>query len=211
MIFKLEQVCITYHDRSTIGPVNLSIPEGGKVAITGKSGSGKSSLLRGLLGLASASEGTIHSQDQPLTDTAVTAIRQQVAYIPQEPLLGEGTAEAALLLPFTFRANKGKRPDPSTITSALERLELPASLLNQSVSTLSIGEKQRLCVLRALLLGKRIFILDEITSGLDARSKALVLNAFSDKTFTVISASHDEDWLRGCRVIYDLEKCRERS
>ncbi|MCX5770731.1 MAG: ATP-binding cassette domain-containing protein [Candidatus Hydrogenedentes bacterium] len=73
-----------------------------------------------------------------------------------------------------------------------ERFMLGRDLINQQVTELSGGEKQRVALISSILLGRRIFLLDEVTSALDSAAKGAVLEFFRPRgDVTVISVSHD--------------------
>lgn len=176
--------------------------------LCGKSGSGKSSLLRTLLGLHPLKSGTIYFQEKPLTPVSVQTIRSCTAYIGQEPMLGAENVREALLLPFQFKAHRDHRPKEAQLIEVLQRLQLPADILNQESNRISGGEKQRIALARGLLLGKKLYLLDEVTSALDAESKQVVFDVFSDPQLTVLSVAHDPEWLERCDIIFELETGR---
>ena len=85
---------------------------------------------------------------------------------------------------------------------------LTTDILKQECSTISGGEKQRIAIARSLLLGKKLYLLDEVTSALDSESKNAVFNVFSDPILTVLSVTHDQEWLDRCDIIFKLEAGR---
>lgn len=176
--------------------------------LSGKSGSGKSSVLRTLLGLHPLTLGTIYFQEKPLTPTSVQTIRSCTAYIGQEPILGAESVREALLLPFQFKTHRDHRPTQAQLIEVLQRLRLPEDILNRDSSRISGGEKQRIALARGLLLGKKLYLLDEVTSALDAESKQAVFDVFSDPHLTVLSVAHDPEWLERCGIIFELEAGR---
>ena len=84
-------------------------------------------------------------------------------------------------------------------------LHLPDAILNQDCGRVSCGEKQRIALARGLLLGKSLYLLDEVTSALDAESKQAVFDVFVDPKLTVLSVAHDPDWVELCGRVFDLE------
>jgi putative ABC transport system ATP-binding protein len=120
--------------------------------------------------------------------------RTSIAYIGQEPFLGDGTVEDALLLPFNFKANSMHRPSRSTLIDTLELIGLPDAILSSTTDTISGGEKQRIAVARSLLLNKSVFCIDEVTSALDLDSAEKITSLFRNKPATILSVSHDSRW-----------------
>jgi putative ABC transport system ATP-binding protein len=207
-IIRFDQVSVIVHEKTILSDISFAIFPGEKVVLCGKSGSGKSSVLRALLGLHSIKLGTVYFQEQPLTPTSVQNIRGCAAYIGQEPMLGADSVREALLLPFQFKTHREYRPTEAQLVEVLGRLQLPASILGQECNRISGGEKQRIAVARALLLGKKLYLLDEVTSALDAESKQAVFDVFSDPYLTVLSVAHDPEWLERCDIIFELEAGR---
>ena len=129
-----------------------------------------------------------------------------MSFIGQEPLLCADRVMDAVLLPYTYRANRGQLPSRQEIDVVFRELHLEPALLNKSTAVVSGGEKQRIAIARALLQNKTIFIVDEITSALDMESKKVVLDIFNKDSYTVISASHDPDWLKICSRSIKIDK-----
>jgi putative ABC transport system ATP-binding protein len=207
-IIRFDQVSVTAQEKVILSHISFALFEGEKAALCGKSGSGKSSVLRTLLGLHPLQSGSVYFQEQPLTSASIQTIRSCAAYIGQEPVLGAETVREALLLPFQFKVHREHRPTDQQLIDVLQRLQLPSTILNQTSSRISGGEKQRIALARGLLLGKTLYLLDEVTSALDAESKQAVFDVFSDPRLTVLSVAHDPEWLERCGIIFELEAGR---
>lgn len=204
-IIRFDCATVAVREKIILSNISLTLLPGEKAVLCGKSGSGKSSLLKTVLGLLPITMGTVHVNEIPLTPISVQSIRQCAAYIGQEPILGADSVRAAMLLPFQFKAYRGHKPTENQLNEVLQRLRLPKSILNQACSRISGGEKQRIALARGLLLGKRLYLLDEVTSALDAESKHAVFDVFSDSQLTVLSVSHDPDWIERCSLVIQLE------
>ncbi len=119
--------------------------------------------------------------------------------------MGGDTVREALQLPFRFKAHRDRQPSESQLIETLDALHLPADILNQPCNRVSGGEKQRIALARAMLLGKRLYLLDEVTSALDGQSKQAVFEMLADPGLTVLSVAHDADWIARCGIIYELD------
>ena len=204
-LIRFDQVFVTAQAKTILADISFALQTGDKAVLCGKSGSGKSSLLRTLLGMQNIKSGTVYFQEHALSPATVQNIRNCTAYIGQEPMLGADKVRDALLLPFQFKAHRGLSPTESQLKTVLQRLQLPANLLDRASSNISGGEKQRLALARGLLLGKTLYLLDEVTSALDAESKQAVFSVFADPALTVLSVAHDPDWLTLCNKVYELD------
>lgn len=204
-MISFDAVTIGMQGRILVQDVSFSIMAGEKVVLRGKSGSGKTTLLKALVGGARITHGVIRINGLAVLPENIQQIRQELAYIPQEPSVSQETAAEDLLLPFSFKAHSGKEPTAGQIEAVLARLLLDPAILRQKSATLSGGEKQRLVIARAILLNKRIFLADEITSALDPESKDAVFSFLLESDHTVLSISHDLDWIGRCHRVFTIE------
>ncbi|TAL50909.1 MAG: ATP-binding cassette domain-containing protein [Methylovulum sp.] len=204
-IIQFDRATVIVRDQAILSDISFTLYAGEKTVLCGKSGSGKSTVIKALLGLHQLSSGTIYFQQKALTSATIQAIRSDTAYIGQEPVLAADSVRDALLLPFQFNAHRGHKPADAQLKAVLERLNLPVSILDQQSSRISGGEKQRIALARGLLLGKTLYLLDEVTSALDAESKQAVFDVFADPGLTVLSVAHDPDWIARCDRILELD------
>ena len=105
-------------------------------------------------------------------------------------MLGAESVREALLLPYQYKTHRYHHPTGAQLIEALDRLQLPTAILSRVSSRISGGEKQRVALARGLLLRKQLYLLDEVTSTLDAESKKVVFDVFSDPQLTVLSVAH---------------------
>ncbi|MCV6586961.1 MAG: ABC transporter ATP-binding protein/permease [Marinibacterium sp.] len=171
-----------------IGPVTCDIPQGCKLALTGPSGTGKTSLLMALSGWGAVTGGQIRLGGVPLDALSLSQLRARVAFVSQRPFVARGSLRDNLFLPTTMQDN----PDTDArIWTLLDELGLAErfrsaggldAMLGENGLTLSGGERQRLCLLRALMRGFDILILDEALSEVDADRVARII-AFIDRGY----------------------------
>jgi len=197
-MIRIEHTTLKIHRQTLLQDVSLHVAEGDKLAVRGASGCGKSSLLKCILGAIPLAGGRITVDALELSPDTLATIRSCIAFIGQEPILGADTVRDALWLPFRFKAHRDKPPSDQRINELLGRLKLSPDILGKESKRISGGEKQRIAVIRALLLGKRIFIADEVTSALDPESKAAVMADLFRPEITLLSASHDPEWVAAC-------------
>jgi putative ABC transport system ATP-binding protein len=186
--------------------VSFAAPAGGKVALCGESGSGKTSLLKALIGLYRPDRGRIVVGDLPLIHEHLPAIRRRVLYVPQDVRpIGEETAREFVDFVFGFGVNRGSRPSEEAVREYLERFRLEASLLDEKMSTLSGGERQRLGLIRGLLLEREILLLDEVTAAVDEQNKQLIVDHLLGlEGRTVVAVTHDPGFIERASARVEL-------
>lgn len=157
-----------------VAGVTWRVPAGGVGVIVGPSGSGKSRLLRLLNRLDEPAAGHVSVLGRPIADWPPRALRRAVGWVPQRPVLSEGTARDQLALP--ARLGVVAAGDAAARARDAARIAGVADeLLARPVSVLSGGERTRVAIARALVLDPRVLALDEPTSGLDGASAAALL------------------------------------
>ena len=172
--------------------ISLSIKEGEHLTITGPSGSGKSSLLKLLAALVSPSSGQLFYQGQELGDLDPVAYRREVSYCFQQPVLFGQTVRDNVAFPFEIRQIPF---DQERVLTALARLNLGPEFLEKPIKDLSGGEKQRVALVRNLLFEPKVLLLDEVSSGLDEKTKILLRTFLKDlhqEGVTLIEVTHDQ-------------------
>ena len=204
-IIRFDNVTVSFQQKNLFSGVSFALTPGQKALIYGKSGAGKSSVLKTLLGLHTPSSGTVYFQEQALSPQSITTVRRNTAYIGQEPILGADTVREALLLPFQFNAHRNHRPSETQLITVLQELQLSADMLDRDTQRISGGEKQRIALARGLLLGKTVYLLDEATSALDNISKQAVFEIFADPRLTVLAVTHDADWLDSSATLFEMD------
>jgi len=151
-----------------------------------------------LVGALHLNDGEVCVDNVILSPLSVADIRSKVAFIGQEPLMGAEIVRDSLLLPFTFDANNAEIPSDKYLDDLLISVGLQPEILSRRSADISGGQKQRIAILRAVLLGKSIIVADEFTSALDPESKQQVMNMLLDGDKTILSVSHDAEWIDLC-------------
>jgi len=176
--------------RKILNGVNLYIKPRSKVAIFGKSGSGKSTIAKLLLGFYGPESGEIIVGGTSIKDLGIQEFRRNIAVVNQNIKLFDKTIMENMLY--------GSSYGPEEVMNVLgSRLDIFGGDLEKNVgvggSKLSGGQKQVVSFVRAILKNSGIIILDEVTSGLDPGTKKVVLDLIKSlKNKTVIIISHDK-------------------
>lgn len=174
---------------------NLDIKAGEKVAIIGKTGSGKSTLVHMLLRMYDVQEGSLNVDSQPIQDYSLPNLRSQIAYAPQEAYLfsdtiynnikfGQADATEAEIKEAARLADFQK--DIDGLKDGYE------TVIGERGVMLSGGQKQRLVLARALLKKSPILLLDESLSAVDTHTEKTILNNLKEyiQNKTVIVITH---------------------
>lgn len=201
-IIEYRDLSIIHSHQKVLENFNLTINEGEKVLIRGKSGTGKSTLFLCLLGLMRPSGGDVYFKDLPVNGNSVSLVRTKVAYVPQNVDVGRDSVNEFFDTIFSYNA-VGFTPSFEKIQRLLEWFELDDSILKKEFKSLSGGEKQRIVLILSLLLERNVLLLDEPTSSLDSSLKSKVVDYFvNDPSLTVVVISHDPQWEKeGLRVV----------
>ncbi|AQQ65621.1 MULTISPECIES: ABC transporter ATP-binding protein [Bacillus] len=161
--------------------------------IIGESGSGKSTLLRMLNDLQSPTSGTIEYNGKLISDYHPIQLRRDVVMLGQTPPIFDGTIKDNLLM--GLRLSEKPFPNDDALRSALQTVSLDKQL-EDSASSLSGGEKQRLAFARIVLMDPPVYLLDEPTSALDSDTERHVMKQFTElarkKKKTIIFITHSQ-------------------
>ena len=171
-------------DKRALSDINLFIASGETVGIIGGTGSGKTSLIQLISRLYDVSEGSVKVGGIDVRDYDVETLRNQVSVVLQKNLLFTGTIKENL-----------RWGDPDATDEDMERIcklaqadefikTLPDGYdthITQGGTNVSGGQKQRLCIARALLKKPKILILDDSTSAVDTKTDALIRRAFAEE------------------------------
>ncbi len=202
-MIKFENVSLSFDGSYVLKDFSFDVKRGGKLILSGRSGIGKSSVFRLLLGFVKPDSGRILFMDKPLDHKYIWTVRRSIAYISQDLNIGFYTVKELFDAILSFKANSLAK-ETSQLDGLLEYFELDGCVLDKKIADLSGGEKQRIAIIQALLLNKKVFLLDEITSALDNKLKLKVMDYFfSRDDWTIICISHDNIELQqpGIRVI----------
>ena len=199
-------------DHEVLKGVNLTIEDGESVAIVGKSGSGKSTLMHLLacLDMPSIGSVTFEGSDYALmTETERNRFRnEKFGFVFQQFFLnGRETVFENVVLPLRIRGTEQYRLTMEAM-KALEVVELKDKE-KKLAKNLSGGEKQRVCIARAIVTNPQIIFADEPTGNLDSKTgetvENLLLRMNRENGITLIVVTHDDDLAKKCGRIIEMK------
>ena len=187
-------------ERSVLNDVSFTLLPGQFNVIFGESGCGKSTILSLIIRFYELNAGKILFDGKELVDLDIRYLRKQVGAILQSPSLPPGSIKEAV--------TSGLAVDESLIWNALEKVNLveevqnlPMQLetvLSEGASNISGGQRQRLCIARALLNKPKLILEDEATSALDNASQAIVSASLRSEGITRVVVAHRLSAIRDC-------------
>jgi ATP-binding cassette subfamily B protein len=194
----LQSVSYAYDgakEKPVINNIDLHIPAGQKIGLIGHSGAGKTTITKLLLRFADIDNGQIMIDGQNIAQVTQSSLRENIAYVPQEPLLFHRSLRENIAYS-TPKATDEQILDAAKKANALDFInQLPEGLdttVGERGVKLSGGQRQRIAIARALLKDAPILVLDEATSALDSESEKLIQDALQKlmKNRTSIVIAH---------------------
>ena len=207
-LIQLDQVSLAASVGShyLLHDISLSVFSGDRLAITGPSGAGKTSLLRLLNRLSEPTSGSLKLEQQPLSKFPVTALRQQVVLVGQEPKLLGMTVAETITYPLVLQ-QLPKREIAQRLETWLAQLKIPDAWLERTELQLSLGQRQLVAIARALVMQPKLLLLDEPTSALDVGRGVHLIKVLSSSQLsetTIVMVNHQLELVQkfANRVVY---------
>ncbi|RKX58199.1 MAG: diguanylate cyclase [Thermodesulfobacteriota bacterium] len=215
-LIELKNVTKRFGEKTVLDRVNLTILEGDITTIIGKSGEGKSVLLKHIIGLLKPDEGEIlfnGKQLKGLTRKEQKSFKQQISYMFQNNALFDSlTVFENIALPLREKTRLDEDAIKSKVLAQIDRMEL-TEVTDKYPSQISGGMQKRVALARALVSEPKIILFDEPTAGLDPLRKNVVLSMIAHHQkkirFTAILVSHDiPDVLFISNRVAIIDSCR---
>ena len=211
---EFKNVSFSYDERNTIiQNLSFSIPEGTTTALVGATGAGKSTTANLLLRYYNLTGGQISIGNENLEQIDLTSLRQNIGLVSQDPFLFDATVKENLLLA-NPTAKDNEIWNALEVASAKEFVQaLPSqenTMIGERGIRLSMGEKQRLTLARALLKDPPILVLDEATASVDVETEKYIQEALDHliKDRTTLIIAHRLSTIRNADQIIFLEDGR---
>ncbi len=191
--FELRGVGQERAGRTVLQDIDVTIPRHLITVLVGPSGGGKTSLLRLLNRLDDPVRGDILFDGSPIGDYAVTELRRRVALVFQTPVMFSGTVSDNLAVAAELAGVQDSQFDQQA-SQVMLLAELEPSLLERPGGELSVGQKQRVNLARALMTSPEVLLLDEPTSALDPETSRALMKTIGNlsevRRLTIIVATH---------------------
>jgi subfamily B ATP-binding cassette protein MsbA len=210
---EFRKVSFSYGDAPALRGVDLKVRRGEVVAIVGSSGAGKTTLVNLLSRFHDVTSGAVLIDGTDVRDVTLRSLREQIGLVTQDVILFDGSVreniaygQAGISLEHVVRAARSAHAH-SFIESLPNKYDTP---LGEEGHRLSLGQRQRLSIARAILKDSPILILDEATSSLDAESEAQVQGALQNlmEGRTVFVIAHRLSTVRSADRIIVLDEGR---
>lgn len=183
-----------YFSKEVLKNINITVEDKEKVAIVGKSGSGKSTFLMLLAGMFLSSSGEICVGNQRISEERVNKnnYRKQLGIVLQQSMLFNGTVKENIEMGRKVEKGEFERAVYNAdLTELIESFSAKENtIISEDGNNISGGQKQRLCIARAILKQPKVILLDEPTSSLDNVSEGRIMEHLFQMQSTVIVVAH---------------------
>ena len=210
-VIEFQNVYFKYRNKYVLRDLNLTVNSGERIGIVGASGAGKTTLVNLLMRFYEPQHGNIFIDDQNIADVKQHSLRENIAFIPQEPTMFNRTIGDNIAYG-KFGAKKSEIVRATKFASADKFITDTEkgydSIVGDRGIKLSGGQRQRIAIARAFLKNAPILVLDEATSALDSETEIAIQKSFDklSRGRTTIAIAHRLSTLRNMDRIVVLDK-----
>lgn len=214
-MLKLNNISKTINNNKILDAISLTVEEGEIVGLIGKSGSGKSTILRSISGLSGIDEGEIIYKGKVISSVEPlkhkTKLSVEIGMVFQQfNLFNHWNVLENIYKNLVIVKKENKQVAIEMAKKALNQVGL-SELSNRKITSLSGGQKQRVAIARTIAMGNKVILFDEATSALDPQSSKeimkLMLELKEKFKVTMIIVSHELKFIREiCDKVYFIEK-----
>lgn len=208
-ILEVKHLSFSVGEKEILKDISFKIQKGDFLTIKGPSGSGKSTLLKLLAAIMNPSAGEIIYKGKPLSEYEITDYRKEVSYSFQNAALFGTTVADNLMFPYEIR---NEPFDRDRAIALLDKVMLSKQYLDQKITELSGGEKQRVALIRNVLFTPEVLLLDEVTSALDAENRKVISDAIlrlnRENNITVLWVTHNTDEINDAAKTIEMKAGR---
>jgi len=210
---ELSNVYFRYTDTMpyVVDGMSLKIRSGEYIAIVGKTGCGKSTLVRLLLGFETPEKGAVYYDGKDLTKLDLRSLRRRIGVVTQDGSLFQGDIYSNIVIsaPQLTLQDAWQAAEMAGIADDIRAMPMGMqTIISEGAGGISGGQKQRLMIARAVAPKPKILIFDEATSALDNRTQKQVSDALDNLKCTRIVIAHRLSTIKNCDRILVLDKGR---
>lgn len=206
-----EDLYFSYEKEPILKGYSLTIPKGSRIGIHGKSGSGKSTILKLLMRFYDADSGSIRIGERDISSINTENLRDMESYVTQETSLFHDSIanNIAIAKPDASRDEIETAAKKASLHEFI--ISLPNgydTMVGELGDTLSGGERQRIGIARAFLHNAPLLLLDEPTSNLDSLNESIILKSLKElgNDKTIVLVSHRESTMAVAETVYEMSE-----
>ncbi|PAB59096.1 ABC transporter ATP-binding protein [Anaeromicrobium sediminis] len=193
-MIQFKNIGVSFDGKTVFKDFNMHIRKGEKILLNAPSGKGKSTLFKLLLGFNKPDKGEIILDGKNLEKNNIMYFRKNIAYVSQDVDLRNDKVWDLILEIFSYKSNRHIKITKDKVLNILRYFNFSEDIMEKKVSQLSGGERQRLGLVICIFMDRDIWLLDEVTSGLDKEMKEKVVDYVLKQDKTVLIISHDRVW-----------------